>query len=186
MTLAAVLRDGCRGNGTSVARPPKAAGRACTVVIVILVSALLSEVDASGSLEMLNRQMKNGASTNPIGNKPSSCASKRKAHEATAEGSNPSPSRWEPRVRIHFPPAKSSRANLKTTSLGCPSDGGPRVRIHLPPAGSQVRTRRAGGRLRLQSRHKRQPPKPRSHRRPAFSRDQRIRPRRGARRVCPP
>ena len=42
MTLPAVLRAGCRGNGTSVARPPKAAGGACTVVIVILVSALLS------------------------------------------------------------------------------------------------------------------------------------------------
>ena len=40
MTLAAVLRAGCRGNGMSAAEPPKAAGGACTVVIVILLSAL--------------------------------------------------------------------------------------------------------------------------------------------------
>src|SRR3984893_17005594 len=51
-----------------------------------------------------------GASTNPIVNKPSSCASKRKAHEATAEGSNPSPSRGEPRVRIRL--ALTTSANL--------------------------------------------------------------------------
>jgi phage terminase large subunit-like protein len=36
------------------------------------------EVDASsGSLEMLNRQMKNWASTNPIGNKPNTSVSKK-------------------------------------------------------------------------------------------------------------
>ena len=70
--------------------------------------AIDDEVDASsGALKMLNRQMKSWASTNFIGNKPSSCASKREAHEATAEGSNPSPFRWEPRVRIHFPPPAS-------------------------------------------------------------------------------
>jgi len=66
------------------------------------------EVDASsGALKMLNHQMKSWASKNFIGNKPSSCASKREAHEATAEGSNPSPFRWEPTVRIHFPPPAS-------------------------------------------------------------------------------
>jgi Na+/citrate or Na+/malate symporter len=42
MTLAAILRPRCRGNGTSVARPPEAAGAACTIAIVIVLSALLS------------------------------------------------------------------------------------------------------------------------------------------------
>ena len=54
MTLAAVLRAGCRGNGTSVARPPKAAGGACTVVIVILVSALLSAPTRLGAQVLRN------------------------------------------------------------------------------------------------------------------------------------
>jgi len=65
------------------------------------------EVDASsGALKMLNHQMKSWASKNFIGKKPA--AARRKGrHEATAEGSNPRPSRWEPRVRIHFPPAAS-------------------------------------------------------------------------------
>ena len=54
MTLAAVLGAGCRGNGTSVARPPKAAGGACTVVIVILVSALLSAPPRLGAQVLRN------------------------------------------------------------------------------------------------------------------------------------
>src|ERR1700720_615883 len=41
MTLGAISRTGCRGSGTSVARPATAPGAACTIATVIALSAFL-------------------------------------------------------------------------------------------------------------------------------------------------
>ena len=54
MTLAAILRTGCRGNGTSVARPPMAAGAACTIAIVMVLSAVLSAPSRVGAQVLRN------------------------------------------------------------------------------------------------------------------------------------
>ena len=76
--------------------------------------------------------MKNSGLYDPIGNKSSSCASKRKAHEATAEGSNPSP---RPGNRGFESTSFQRRvlANLRPRHRGFESA--------FPPAASLVRTR---------------------------------------------
>src|SRR5690349_3855127 len=54
MTLATISPTGCLGIGTSVARPPTAASAACTIAIVIILSALLSAPSRLGAQVLRN------------------------------------------------------------------------------------------------------------------------------------
>ena len=54
MTLGAISLPGCRGHGTSMAKPPTAAGAACTIAIVLLSSALVCAPSPPGAQVLRN------------------------------------------------------------------------------------------------------------------------------------
>jgi hypothetical protein len=54
MTLSAISRTGRRGSGTSAARPLTAAGAACTIAIVIVLSALVAAPSRLGAQVLRN------------------------------------------------------------------------------------------------------------------------------------